>query len=387
MNEILALEELGLRIRIVSIHPSDTRLTHQQTRSIRAPVYYIPESFWVELPRMLIAQAHFLRRYPGRWIRAYNVMFWRFNLKAVKRWLQSGRVAQHLETSDTGHVHAHFSTSPTTIAMMTSILLGLRFSFTCHAKDVYADDRLHSPGFLRNLTRASFAVCVSAKTKRDILDAWPGLPSRKIHVVYNGLDMDRFPRRSSEPREPLILAVGRLVEKKGLPYLVEACRLLKERSVPFKCEIVGYGEMRKRLAEQISRFELNDQVELIGPLAQHELVKYYEGARVFCLPTIIAENDDRDVLPNVLKEAMAVGLPVVTTNLPGMDELVENECTGLLVPPKSPPAIADALERLLHDGKLGILFREGGRKVIEERFDRRKNVAQLFKLFERYLAS
>ncbi len=386
-NEILALEARGLKIRIISLNRADSKVFHPEIKSIRAQVYYLPESFWREIPRMFIAQGHFLRRHPGRWIRAFTVMFWHLSHKAMKRWLQSGTVAQLLEGSDTRHIHAHFSTAPTTVAMMTGILLNLHFSFTCHAKDVYADGRLYSPGFSRNLTRADFVICASAKTKQDIVETWPEVPPAKIYVIYNGLDLERFRRRSNESSERMILAVGRLVEKKGFPHLIEACELLKKHSVPFKCEIVGYGDMRKNLVDLVSALKLEDRVQLIGPLAQQELVAHYQRAGVFCLPTMIASNDDRDVLPNVVKEAMAIGVPVLTTSIPGMEELVEHDHTGLLAQPKNPSALAEALERLLDDPELGSRLADAGRHTIEERFDRSKNVSQLMRLFEPYLVS
>lgn len=381
LNEIIALEEMGLRIRIVSIHEADTAV-HKHARSVRAPVYYIPESILSELPRMLRAQGHFLAKSPRRWIRAFNIMFWRHSLKAVVHWLKAGLVAQQLEGTDVVHLHAHFSTSPTTIAMISSTLLGLRYSLTCHAKDVYAEGRLHSPSLFRNLRRAVFTVVVSEKTKKDILEAWPALPSEKLHVIYNGLDLERFRFRPSEPDHNMILSVGRMVEKKGFPYLLEACALLSRRNVAFQGEIVGYGLLHTTLAKQISSLRLEDRVRLVGPLPQDELIHRYYGASVFCLATHVASNSDRDILPNVVKEAMAVGVPILTTNIPGMEELVENESTGLVVPPKDPEALAKGMELLLNDQELRARLALAGRRFIEERFDRSKNTSYLFCLFE-----
>lgn len=381
MNEIIALEEMGLKIRIISLLRSDSEIVHPDIKSIRAEVFYFPESVWQSLPDMLRAQAHFLIWHPVRWFRAFSSMFWRHSNKAVKRWLQAGVAARFLEDTDTCHIHAHFSTAPTAIAMMAGYLLDLRFSFTCHAKDVYAEGRLSSPGFFRNLSRASFVVCPSERTRKDILEAWHSLQPQKLHVIYNGLNLDRFRPRYSEPGNRLILSVGRLVEKKGLSYLIEACQLLRSRNIPFECQIVGYGVMRKSLIELISLHGLEDVVQLIGPLDQKDILAYYQKASVFCLPALIAGNDDRDVLPNVVKEAMAVGVPVVTTNIPGIEELVEHERTGLVVPQRDPQALAEALELLLDDRELrGRLAREG-RVVVEERFDRRKNPIKLFNLF------
>lgn len=386
LNEILALEALGVKIQIVSLYHPDLKVAHQALKSIKAPVYYIPESFWRDLPHMLRAQAHFMFAYPTRWIRALSLTILRHNLKAVKLWLQSARIASELESSDVSHIHAHFAHSPTTVAMLTSTLLGLNFSFTCHAKDVYANKRLTSPGFFRNLELASFVVVGSERTKQDIIKAWPRLIREKIHVVYNGLDLGRFQRRTTEPkREGTILSVGRFVEKKGFPDLIRACSILRDRSVRFSCQIVGYGPMRKSLAELISALKLEKEVHLVGAVPQQELLTYYQSADVFCLPTTIAGNDDRDIIPNVVKEAMAVCVPVTTTSIPSMDEIVEDGKTGLLVPERQRESLAQSLELLIRDRELGNRLAQAGRLIIEDRFDRSKNVKKLQKLFEPYI--
>src|SRR5262249_5490868 len=141
-------------------------------------------------------------------------------------------------------------------------------------------------------------------------------------------------------------------EKKGFPVLVEACRLLKERSVPFRCEIVGSGRLCETLKEQIGAAGFRPRVRLIGPLAQERLRTHYERAMVFTLPCIEAPDGDRDILPNVLKEAMAVGVPVVTSQLTGIEELVEHAVTGLLIPPGDSHALAGCLQLLLEDPSL-----------------------------------
>lgn len=391
LNEILILESMGLKIRIISLQRSDSKVTHQGVRSVQAQTYCIPVSFWRELPHMLRAQAHFLIRHSRRWAGAFTSIVFRFSLKAIKHWLQAGIVAELLEGTDIGHIHAHFSNAPTTVAMMAARLLDIGYSVTCHAKDVYVatrhyPSRLYSPHFFMNLSRAEFVVCVSEQTKQDILNTWPKLSPEKIHVIYNGLDLERFQRRSTDPTDHLILSIGRLVEKKGLSYLIWACQLLKKNSIHFKCEIVGDGELKNSLSNLISDLKLEDQVRLIGPLSQEDLFQYYQSAYVFCLPTNIADNQDRDVLPNVVKEAMAVGVPVVTTSIPAMEELVENDHTGLLVPPRNAQALAEALKRMLDNGEQARRFAGSGRQVIELRFDRRKNVSQLLKLFERFIS-
>jgi glycosyltransferase involved in cell wall biosynthesis len=202
----------------------------------------------------------------------------------------------------------------------------------------------------------------------------------EIHTVYNGLDLGTFPLRKNPPREPLILSVGRLVEKKGFGDLIAACRLLKQRKVKFTCELVGTGALTKTLKEQIRTCGVGDCVKMIGPLSQEVLRRHYERAMAFALPCIEATDGDRDILPNVLKEAMAVGVPVLTTRLDGIEELIEDGVSGLLVTPGDVPALAAQLELLLSNVELRQNLTIQGRQVIEERFDRRINVAQLKKL-------
>jgi glycosyltransferase involved in cell wall biosynthesis len=203
-----------------------------------------------------------------------------------------------------------------------------------------------------------------------------------VHVIYNGINLDRFTSRLSEPQKPLILAVGRLVEKKGFGVLVEACRLLTQREIDFECDLVGTGRLSEAIKQQITSAGLGHRVRMVGPLAQEELRRRYEQAQICALPCIEGPDGDRDMLPNVLKEAMAVGVPVVTSQLAGIDELVEHAVTGLLTPPSDSRALADCLQLLLADGELRRRLTQQARQTIAARFDCRKNFTQLKRLLE-----
>jgi glycosyltransferase involved in cell wall biosynthesis len=183
--------------------------------------------------------------------------------------------------------------------------------------------------------------------------------------------------RKSKPDEPVILSVGRLVEKKGFSDLISACQILKQRGERFTCELVGTGRLSDALKQQIRNCAVGDRIRMLGPLPQHALRQHLERAMVFALPCIQAADGDRDILPNVIKEAMAVGVPVVTTRLDGIEELIEDGASGALVPPGDPPSLAAKLELLLNDRHLRSRLAAGGRAVIEERFDRRSNIVNL----------
>ncbi len=202
----------------------------------------------------------------------------------------------------------------------------------------------------------------------------------EVHPIYNGIDLNAFPRRNTEPAEPLILSVGRLVEKKGFADLIEACRLLKDKGVNFRCAIVGTGRLAGAVKEQIKNCGVQQHIRMVGPLPQQDLRALLERAMIFALACVEAPDGDRDILPNVLKEAMAVGVAVVTTRLDGIEELVEHGGTGLLVSPGDPNGLAASIELLLGDKKLRESLATRARTVVEQRFNRRINFAQLREL-------
>src|SRR5260370_3116457 len=275
-------------------------------------------------------------------------------------------------------LHAHYANVPAKVALIVHRITGVSYSITTHAKDIFQNDPFASPKLQERMARARFVVANSRFSARQIRAGLNG--QGEIHTVYNGLDLGAFPLRKTGPLEPMILSVGRLVEKKGFCDLIAACEWLKERKVKFTCELSGRGRLSKVLKERIRSCGVGDYVKMIGPLSQEVLREHYERAMVFALPCIQATDGDRDILPNVVKEAMAVGVPVVTTQLDGIEELIEDGVSGLLVPPGDAPALAAKLELLLNDFKLRQDLAVQGRQVIEERFDRRANVAQLKKL-------
>lgn len=175
----------------------------------------------------------------------------------------------------------------------------------------------------------------------------------------------------------MILSVGRLVEKKGFEDLIRACAWLREGQVEFRCEIIGTGERREALKALIAELDLEQHVTLVGPRSQDEVLRAYRRATVFALPCIVASDGNRDGLPTVLLEAMAVGLPVISTRLVGVPEIVEHGVDGLLVEPGDSAALAASLTRVLRDGELRDNLSRAGRRKVGQRFDVRRNVVQL----------
>src|SRR5262249_42578421 len=204
----------------------------------------------------------------------------------------------------------------------------------------------------------------------------------KVRRVYNGLNLEEFPFRSPEDRPPVILAVGRLIEKKGFGDLIDACALLEKRPRTFRCRIIGSGRLQADLAGQIRRLGLEGQVQLTGPMPQSEVVKEMQNAAVLAAPCIVANDGDRDGLPNVIQEALALGLPVVSTDVTGIPEVIQHDKTGLRVPQHDPEALAAAIEQLLENPALRVRLAAEGRRLMEAEFDIRRNTQRRRVIFQ-----
>lgn len=380
LNEVLELERQGLLLQIFSLKRPVDAVSHPQAQAVRSPIGYLPESIWEAPRRLLRAQVHVGRKYRRAW--------WH----ALRHALHSVRVARDLaellpfcqaccliyEMPGLRHLHAHYANVPAKVALIVHRLTGISYSITTHAKDIFQDDPFSSPKLLERMRQARFIVGNSRFSAEHIRTGLNG--QGEVHTVCNGLDLEAFPMRRTAPVEPMVLSVGRLVEKKGFTDLVHACACLKQRGIEFSCELVGTGRLSSVIKEQIRDGGVGDCVKMIGPLPQPVLRGHYERAMVFALPCVVAPDGDRDILPNVLKEAMAVGVPVVTTHLPGIEELVTHGENGLLVPPGDVEALAASLESLLTDAVLRRRLVAGGRKMIEERFDIKTNFASLKEL-------
>ncbi|HEX9654716.1 MAG TPA: glycosyltransferase family 4 protein, partial [bacterium] len=251
---------------------------------------------------------------------------------------------------------------------------GLTYSFSAHAKDIYLQD----PELLHlKSTTASFVVTCT-EHNRQYLQQVSG-KDVPVFRSYHGVNLEVFsmPTNSESDFIPRILSVGRLVPKKGFAVLVEALSLLRQKGFPFRCIIIGSGSLESSLRYQISNLGLEDCVELRPPVSQGQLRDYCYAASLFALACEVQSDGDRDGIPNVVVEAMATGLPVVSTNISGIPECVEHGVTGLLVPEKDPVSFSDAMAQLLGDPELAHQFGRAGRKRVEEFFDVTKNVTKI----------
>lgn len=377
VNEILELERRGLDIRIYSLRKPDDGRFHAALARVKANVVYVPQ--YPEMEPERIEAAHQIVRdiYPEQYAAIHGYSLAKGHKYAIKRFLQAGYVAGHLLQHPVDAMHAHFASSATRVASLVQRLIGLPYSFTAHAKDIFHEDVNHES--LKNKIRAArFVVTVSDFNQAYLRDMMGNEPA-DIRRLYNGIDLTRFqPDTAIARQSELIVSVGRLVEKKGFDVLIRACRHLKNWEIPFKCEIIGKGDLQKSLETLISQLDLEDRVKLIGPRPQEEVLEAYQGAGIFTLPCIIGKDGNRDGLPTVLLEAMATGLPAVSTSLTGVPEIIDDRQNGLLIPPGDVEALARALAELLTNEGQRHAYGSAARAKVEREFDVRQNVGLLY---------
>ena len=410
-HEIHQLERLGLPLRLYSVKRENEPAVHPVVSAIRAPLTYLPRatslsgadlSRWLadNLPAFWRAHLQVALRRPLAWLGALGTavgLAWthrrrdeqgsiRLRKVYIKEFLQAGEIAADvLRRGEIGHLHGHFCHGVATITWLAARMSGRSYSFTAHAKDIYQADL--NPGDLleRKMHGARFvATCTCANAQ--VLRARHPRP-QDVHAIYHGLDTDWFaPAPGSPPSparaRPLILSVGRLVEKKGFDQLVEACARIRDAGIDFDCLIVGErGEASDAIERLIEARGLTDRVRVRGAVTQDMLRDLYARAHVFALPCRIMEDGDRDGFPNVLAEAMAMGIPVVTTAISGIPEMIDDGVHGLLVQQRDAAALAHALQRLLTDADLHRNLSLAARERICDRFDSRRTTQTLRDLF------
>lgn len=283
-----------------------------------------------------------------------------------------------------GHIHSQWIHSCGTVAMYLAWLLDVPFSFTGHATDLFRD----RCALEDKIARADFIVCISTFHRDFYLQH--GARSAQCIVAYCGIDPALFhPRRAATPsadRVYRILASGRLVEKKGFGLLIDACKVLADRGEHFECVIGGSGPLETALKAQIERLGLDGQVTVTGQsLLQEKIIDFMHGGDVYVLPCVWAADGDVDGLPQMLMEAMACGLPAVSTRLVGIPDLIRHEATGLLVAPNDAVALADAIARLMHDRALAQRLADAGLAWVHERFDLRNCLEPLIERYRQRL--
>lgn len=384
-QELLGLERAGMDLVLVAMrHPTD-RKRHPVHDEIRAPVSYLPEYLYQEPLRVVRSAWRGMRR------ETFWPTFRRF-FADLKRDLTPNRVRRFGQAlvladewpADAHWLHAHFIHTPASVAGYASGLLGIPWTCSAHAKDIYTSPDWELAGKLR---AAVWTVTCTEAGHRH-LQKLAADPSR-VHLSYHGLDLGRFgsfagersSRDGSDAADPVILlSVGRAVEKKGYDTLLTALAKLP-RDLSWRFEHIGGGDVLPRLKAQAEKLGIAGRIQWRGALAQREVLDRYRAADVFALACRVAADGDRDGLPNVLVEASSQRLVCLSTDVSGVPELLVDGENGLVVPPEDPAALAAALERLIRDPTLRIGLGAAAERKVRAAFDHHASISTLTALF------
>ena len=370
VNEILAHEEAGRQIDIFALRAVEESHFQDILSRVRAGVTRVPDRFRGpdELWQLMLA---------GQDLPGLPALPARFPEARGQDIAQALVVALAARERGIQHLHAHFGTIAATVARIAAALAGISWSVTLHAKDIYCqyEENQHLGLKLRD---ASAVVTVSDYNAAHLAREWPG--TRAVRI-YNGIDLDRFRWQKPAPDADEILAVGRLVEKKGFHILIEALRILAAQGRPIRCRIVGAGEEEADLRAQIAACGLQG-VTLDGPMPQEAIKAAMRGAAMLACPCVVGEDGNRDGMPTVLLEAMALGLPCIGSDVTGIPELLQDGETGLIVPEGDAPALAREIARLLDDPALRLRLSTAAREAIQRDYDIRRNVPRLGAIFD-----
>lgn len=379
LREMLELRRRGVELTIFSLKPCTETLVHPDAATLVANNLVVHASAWRGMARFAwCGLRHPLRVGGVLWDVCRNFHgSWRSLATSVASMVLAADFLPALQARGIEHIHAPWGTYPSTAALFHARVAGYSFSFTTRAHDLFLEDHALAIKF----RDAHFAQTITQYNRALIMTRYPGIAPGTLHVIHSALDPAMFTGARQPVAPPLLLSIGRMVEMKGFIDLIEACALLRDRHLPFRCRIVGDGPLKPDLRARIARHQLGAQVELSDPMAQDEIRRLLTRASCFVLPCITAADGDQDGIPNVLMEAMAAGVPVISCPTSGVPELVVHEATGLLTAPRDPSALADAIQRMLSDPILQARLVQAGRAKIEAEFDIGTNAARLAALF------
>ena len=387
LYEMLAVERSGVVVEIFPLIRERAEVMHSEAAALVERAHFQPFLSWA----ILRAHGHFLLRKP----RAYFSALWtllrgtwgsfNFFTGALGSFPKTVYFARRMAAEGVTHIHAHFANHPAAAAWVIHHLVGVPYSFTAHGSALHIDRRM----LREKVADAAFVVAISNYNRDLILSECGAEYGEKTVVIHCGVDTDVFRHRARGNVQDRIngpfniVCVGTLHEVKGQSYLIEACRLLRDRGIDFVCHFVGDGPDRVTLANQVERAGLHDRVRFHGQCTREEIAEQLRQASVLVAPSVPTSDGRREGIPVVLMEAMASGVPVVASRLSGIPELVQHEVGGLLAPPRDAAALADAIMQVHQHPETAALRAESARQRVEQEFDLFRNAAALAELFQR----
>jgi glycosyltransferase involved in cell wall biosynthesis len=383
LREMISLEQLGWQIELYPLIIQQKGLIHQEALPWVARAHAVP---WVSLA-LLKANIARLIRHP----RQYLSVFWRtlwgnlrspkFLVRALLLFPRAVWMADRFKADGINHIHAHYATHPALVAWLINQLTGISYSITVHAHDIFVE----KPMLATKLQDSVFVSSISEFNRKYLVDMFGSWVQQKTQIVRCGIDPAYYGNEKSvnagRTGRLEIISIGSLQPYKGHMYLVKACIELQKNGIPFRCRIVGGGDLRPMLERAIRENHLDDLVELMGPRTQDEVSRLLRTANCYVQPSVITPSGKMEGIPVALMEAMVSGIPVIATSISGIPELVRNGDTGWLVPPENVNALADALSQVYRDPAEAHKRARSGRRWVLDEFELLSNVKKLSSLF------
>lgn len=385
-QELLALERAGFQLLIASLRRPTDGAVHPIHNEIRAETLYLPEYLYrgpIRILRALISARHLpgFRSALRSWL---SDLMQDFSPSRVRRLGQALVLATELPR-EAWWIYAHFIHAPSTVARYASLLTGLPWSLSAHAKDIWTAPEWELREHLKSARWAVTCTRIGQQRLNELVPSQCG-----VQLVYHGLDCERFPspplgdlqRDGLDPENPVrLLTVGRAVEKKGLNVLIAALAQIP-RGPSWRLTHIGQGPLLKSLRKKALKLGIGHRIMFLGALPQPDVIAAYRASDIFVLPCREAENGDRDGLPNVLLEALSQRVACISTTVGGIPELIRNGETGLLVAPDDPAQLARALVALIRDPDLRAKLANAGEQHVRANFDYRHAISALCNLFK-----
>ena len=383
LREMIALEEMDFGIELFPLIVQKQKVIHPESKPWMRRLHH----FRIFSLGTLGVNVRTMLQKPLLYFSTLFQVVWgnlrspKFLLRTMYIFPVAVRMADEMKEMGVEHIHAHYATHPALAALIVSKLTAIPFSITVHAHDIYVNRTMLLP----KLKDAVFIRSISNFNKKFLIDLYGDWLADKIFVVHCGIDMNKYkPANIKGDGDFRIISVGSLQEYKGHIYLVEACKALAGRGIPFRCKIVGGGELRDPLNDLIRAYELSGQVELLGPKTEDEVADLLAEAECFVLPSVITREGKMEGIPVVLMEALANKLPVIASDISGIPELIVDGITGLLVPQGDPQALAEKMIWVSKNRNEASIMAESGYQKVKDAFSIEKVIVQLQELFIKY---
>jgi glycosyltransferase involved in cell wall biosynthesis len=387
-QEIIAIKKYGYEIKIFSLKKPNKKISHYHANQLQKEIYYAPFLFSI---KVIYSLFYFVFKNPVKLTETICYFFNRYKsdrfnlLKFFFILPKTLHYAIKIKKFGIKHIHAHWATFPALSALVISKLIGTSYSITCHAIDIFDETTMLE----EKLSNAKFIVTCTKHNKQYLTATYQNIDQKKIFVNYHGKDLSIIKRKIAAPDHTInILSVGRLTESKGYDYLIEALNKFKTKDkINFNCYIVGDGPQKKWINEKIKKNKLEKMIKLTGALTHAEVLKYYEKSHIFTLSMVANPKNGypHRGIPNVLAEAMAMEIPVITTSLPAIDELVKNGYNGILVPEKDSDSLYKAIRNLALSKDLRGKFGKNGRNTVKKMYDVKSTIKDLIDIFNNHV--